>query len=80
MLSRWIGSWVLIPMSAKKKPLDIKDASGLALDPGQIGLSGAKTRVLSARSPEPRKAGVTVEDDGSGAQKIADFLASEKLV
>jgi hypothetical protein len=36
--------------------------------------------VLSARSPEPRKAGVKIEDDGAGAQRIADFLASEKLV
>jgi electron transfer flavoprotein beta subunit len=67
-------------MGAKKKPLDRKDVSGLALDPAQVGLPGAKTRVLSARSPEPRKAGVKVEDDGAGAQKIADFLTSEKLV
>jgi electron transfer flavoprotein beta subunit len=67
-------------MGAKKKPLDIKDATGLALDTDQVGLSGAKTRVLSARAPEPRKAGVKVEDDGSGAEKIADFLMSEKLV
>ena len=34
-------------MSAKKKPLDVKDAAALALDAGQVGLAGAKTRVLS---------------------------------
>jgi electron transfer flavoprotein beta subunit len=67
-------------MSAKKKPLDKKDAGALALDAAQIGLSGAKTRVLTARSPEPRQAGVKIEDDGSGAVKIAEFLASEKLL
>lgn len=67
-------------MSAKKKPLDVKDASSLNLDTAQLGLSGSKTRVLSARSPEPRKAGVKIEDDGAGAQRIAEFLASEKLV
>jgi electron transfer flavoprotein beta subunit len=67
-------------MGAKKKPLDVKDASALNLDLSQLGLSGAKTRVLSARSPEPRKAGAKIEDDGTGAQRIADFLASEKLV
>ena len=67
-------------MGAKKKPLDVKDVTGLALDAGQVGLSGAKTRVLSARSPEPRKAGVKVEDDGSGAEKIAEFLTTAKLV
>jgi electron transfer flavoprotein beta subunit len=66
-------------MSAKKKPLDVKDVGALALDMAQVGLSGAKTRVLSARAPEPRKAGVKVEDDGSGAAKIADFLADAKL-
>ena len=67
-------------MGAKKKPLDVKDAAALGLDAAQLGLSGAKTRVLSGRSPEPRKAGVKIEDDGTGAQKIAEFLASEKLV
>jgi electron transfer flavoprotein beta subunit len=67
-------------MGAKKKPLDIKDAGALALDANQVGLSGAKTRVLSARSPEPRKAGVKVEDDGSGALKITEFLTDNKLV
>jgi electron transfer flavoprotein beta subunit len=67
-------------MGAKKKPLDVKDAASLNLDASQLGLSGARTRVLSARSPEPRKAGVKVDDDGTGAQKIAEFLASEKLV
>ena len=67
-------------MSAKKKPLEVRDAASVGLDPTQVGLSGAKTRVLSGRSPEPRKAGVKVEDDGGGAQRIADFLASEKLI
>lgn len=67
-------------MSAKKKPMEVKDAAALNLDATQIGASGARTRVLSARFPEPRKAGVKIEDDGGGARRIADFLASEKLV
>jgi electron transfer flavoprotein beta subunit len=67
-------------MGAKKKPLDVKDASSLGLDASQLGLSGAKTRVISGRTPEPRKAGVKVDDGGTGAKQIADFLASEKLV
>ncbi len=67
-------------MTAKRKPIDVKDASALGLDAAQIGLSGAKTRVTAASLPEPRKAGVKVEDDGAGAQRIVDFLASEKLV
>ena len=67
-------------MGAKKKPLESRDAAALDLDAGQIGVSGAKTRVLSARFPEPRKAGVKIEDNGEGAQRIVDFLADEKLV
>jgi electron transfer flavoprotein beta subunit len=67
-------------MGAKKKPLDVKEAGALSLDSSQVGLPGAKTRVLSARSPERRKAGVKVEDDGAGAQKIAEFLTGNKLV
>lgn len=67
-------------MGAKKKPIDTRDAGALGLDAAQIGLDGAKTSVLSARAPEPRKAGVKIEDDGSGAAKIADFLSSAKLV
>ena len=67
-------------MTAKSKPIDTRDAAALSLDTGQIGLDGAKTKVLSGRTPEPRKAGETVEDDGTGAAKIADYLASNKLV
>ena len=67
-------------MGAKKKPLDHKDIAALSLDPSQVGLDAAKTRVLSARSPEPRKAGQKIEDDGNGAQRIADFMATAKLI
>jgi electron transfer flavoprotein beta subunit len=65
-------------MTAKKKLIDARDAAALGLDASWLGLSGAKTRVLSASVPPPRAAGVKV--DGSGAQRIADFLASAKLV
>ena len=57
-----------------------KDAAALSLDAGQIGSAGAKTKVLSGRTPVPRKAGEKLEDDGSGAAKIADYLSSNKLV
>jgi electron transfer flavoprotein beta subunit len=67
-------------MTAKKKPVASKDLAGLGVDATGVGLAGAKTRVLSATVPPPRTAGVKVEDDGSGAQQIADFLTSGKLV
>ena len=67
-------------MTAKSKPVDTKDAAALSLDAGQIGLAGAKTKVVSGRTPEPRQAGEKVEDDGSGAVKIVEFLTGKKLV
>ena len=67
-------------MTAKSKPIDTRDAAALSLEKGKVGQEGAKTRVLSGRSPEPRKAGEKIEDDGTGAVKIAEYLASQKLV
>ena len=67
-------------LGAKRKPVDIKDAAALGLDASRIGLSGAKTRVTTARVAEARKAGVKIEDEGDGAKRLADFLTSEKLV
>lgn len=67
-------------MTAKTKPVDAKDAAALSLDASQIGSAGAKTRVLSGRSPEPRQAGEKVEDDGTGALKIVEYLTGKKLV
>jgi electron transfer flavoprotein beta subunit len=67
-------------MTAKKKPIDSRDAAALGLDTSRVGMDGAKTRVLSARAPEPRQAGTKVEDDGTGAAQIADYLSTAKLV
>ena len=67
-------------MTAKSKPIDAKDAAALSLDASQLGLDGAKTKVLSARTPEPRQAGEKVEDDGTGAVKIVEYLTGKKLV
>ena len=67
-------------MGARKKPVDVRDIGALGLDASRLGLAGAGTRVTSATLPGPRKAGVVVEDDGSVAQKLAEFLATEKLV
>jgi electron transfer flavoprotein beta subunit len=67
-------------MTAKTKPIDSKDAAGLSLDVSQLGSAGAKTRVLSGRAPEPRKAGEKIEDDGTGAVKIVEYLTGKKLV
>jgi electron transfer flavoprotein beta subunit len=67
-------------MAAKSKPIDVKSLSDIGVDPGEVGLSNAWTEVVSFENAPPREAGQVVKDEGDGAAKIADFLASKKLI
>src|SRR3954463_1951010 len=67
-------------MGAKKKPQETLSAADLGLDASQLGEAGSKTEVLSIGEPSARGDTVKIEDDGSGAQKIADFLAEKRLL
>jgi len=67
-------------MAAKSKPIEVKALGDLGLDAGEVGLAGAWTQVASFENAPPRAAGQTVKDEGDGGAKIADFLASKKLI
>jgi electron transfer flavoprotein beta subunit len=67
-------------MGAKKKPQESISASDLGLDAAQLGEAGSKTEVLALGDPPARGDTVKLEDDGSGAQKIVDFLAEKRLL
>jgi electron transfer flavoprotein beta subunit len=67
-------------MGAKSKPQDTATAADLGLDAGAIGEAGAKTEVLALHDPPPRGESRKIEDDGTGAQQILDFLLEKKLV
>lgn len=67
-------------MGAKKKPMEIKDAGAIGVDPARVGGAAAGTRVVSISSPPPRKAGQKIEDDGTAAQRIVEFLTGEKII
>jgi electron transfer flavoprotein beta subunit len=67
-------------MGAKKKPQESVSASDLGIDSAQLGETGSKTEVLALGDPPARGDTVKVEDDGSGAQKIVDFLAEKRLL
>jgi electron transfer flavoprotein beta subunit len=67
-------------MGAKKKLQDTLSASDLGLDAGALGEAGSATAVLALGDPPPRGEAKKVEDDGSAAQQIADFLAEKKLL
>jgi electron transfer flavoprotein beta subunit len=67
-------------MGAKKKPQENLSASDIGVEAGQLGEAGSKTEVLALGEPPARGDTVKIEDDGSGAQKIVDFLAEKRLL
>jgi electron transfer flavoprotein beta subunit len=67
-------------MAAKKKPVETLSLSDLGIDAGDVGLGGAWTAVASFESAPPRQAGTIVKDEGDGATKLAEFLASKKFI
>jgi electron transfer flavoprotein beta subunit len=58
-------------MGAKKKPQDTRDG-------GDVVAAG--TTVVALNPPPPRGESVKIEDDGSAAEKIVEFLAEKRLV
>jgi electron transfer flavoprotein beta subunit len=67
-------------MAAKKKPVETKTLADLGIDPATVGLSSATSQVLDFAGRPPKGEGVKVNDEGDGAQKFVDFLASQKIV
>src|SRR4051794_10186540 len=58
-------------MGAKKKPQETLGASGAA---------GPGTTVVALNPPPPRGEAQKIEDDGSAADRIVEFLADKRLV
>ena len=67
-------------MAAKKKPVETKTLADLGVEPSTVGLASASTQVVDFAGRPPKGAGVKVTDEGDGAQKLVDFLASQKIV
>ena len=62
-------------MAAKSKPVDRLGVADLGLD----GLSPGQ-EIVSVRAAEERKAGEVVEDDGTAAHRVVEFLAARKVI
>jgi electron transfer flavoprotein beta subunit len=67
-------------MGAKKKPQETLSVADLGLDASQAGEAGSRTEVLALAEPPARGDARTIEDDGSAAQQIVDFLAERRLL
>lgn len=64
-------------MAAKKKPVEELSLSDLGLSGDDVSVKQSIAQMVPA---EERKAGEIIEDDGSGAAKIADFLKEAKVI
>jgi electron transfer flavoprotein beta subunit len=67
-------------MGAKSKPQETVSIPDLGLGPGTVGDDGSRTEVLALSSPPARGESRKIEDDGSAAQQILDFLVEKKLI
>jgi electron transfer flavoprotein beta subunit len=67
-------------MGAKSKPQETVTTGDLGLGADAVGEAGSKTEVLALSDPPPRGESRKIEDDGSAAQQIVDFLVEKKLL
>jgi electron transfer flavoprotein beta subunit len=67
-------------MGAKSKPQETLSLGELGLDAESVGEGGAKTVVLELGPPPSRGDQVKIEDDGSGAQKILEYVNERRLL
>ncbi|HXF97658.1 MAG TPA: electron transfer flavoprotein subunit beta/FixA family protein [Gaiellaceae bacterium] len=67
-------------MGAKAKPQETRAVADLGLTPEDVGEAGSRTTVLDLLPPPERGETVRIEDDGTAAQKILDFLVERRLL
>jgi electron transfer flavoprotein beta subunit len=67
-------------MGAKSKPQETVSLADLGVEPDRVGEAGSRTSVLSVSPPPPKSGQVKLEDDGSAAEKIVEYLAEKRLL
>jgi electron transfer flavoprotein beta subunit len=67
-------------MGAKSKPQETVSLAELGLDAELVGENGSRTIVRASAPPPPKSGQVTIEDDGSAAEKIVEYLAEKRLL
>ncbi|HEU6445463.1 MAG TPA: electron transfer flavoprotein subunit beta/FixA family protein [Gaiellaceae bacterium] len=65
-------------MGARSKPQRTVSVAELGVD--GVGETGSKTSVQALNDPPPRGDTVKIEDDGSAAEKIVEYIAERKLL
>jgi electron transfer flavoprotein beta subunit len=65
-------------MAAKKKPFETVTLADLGIDPESP--DAARSIVIGLSEKPPRQAGVKIVDEGDAGEKLAEFLAQNRLV
>ena len=67
-------------MAAKKKEIRSKSIGDLGLAADDVGSKAAWTTVIESTPKPPKAAGIKVEDDGSGGEKLVAYLRESRLI
>jgi electron transfer flavoprotein beta subunit len=67
-------------MGAKKKPQETVSLGDLGVSGDEAGEAGSRTEVYALGDPPARGDTVKIEDDGSAAEKILQFLQEKKAL
>jgi electron transfer flavoprotein beta subunit len=67
-------------MGAKSKPQETLSLADLGVDASAAGEGGSRTVVRALGEPPARGETRKIEDDGSAAEKIVEFLAEKRLL
>jgi electron transfer flavoprotein beta subunit len=67
-------------MGAKSKPQETLTLADVGVEADRAGEQGSRTEVYALNDPPPRGDSRKIEDDGSAAEQIVEFLAEKRLV
>ncbi|MGV0851185.1 electron transfer flavoprotein subunit beta/FixA family protein [Mycolicibacterium phlei] len=67
-------------MAAKKKEVTKLTLAEIGVEPDEVGLENAGTKVLASTPKPPKTAGEKVTDEGDGGTKIAEYLVAQKII
>jgi electron transfer flavoprotein beta subunit len=67
-------------MGAKSKPQAVVSLADVGVEAERAGETGSRTTVRAVAPPAPKSDQVRIEDDGSAAEKIVEYLAEKRLV
>jgi electron transfer flavoprotein beta subunit len=67
-------------MGAKSKPQEVVSLADVGVEADRVGETGSRTTVRAVAPTPPKSGQVRIEDDGSAAEKIVEYLAEKRLV